>query len=404
MNLLIYPYYDDLFLVLLIIQFIVFVTWICFLIYSIKLIKVVPRLSSSKNIKNTYSQLVSIILPARNEEKYIRKCLDSLVKQEYGNYEIVIINDSSSDNTGQIIKEYVNKNGCKIISIESKPRPPGWTGKNWACYQGYLHSRGDLFLFTDADTLHSPTIISLAVGYVLSKSLDSLTVMPKILSNDFWTRITLPLLWTFSLARFSALKANDPKTKIGYFFGSFFIIKRNVYEMVGTHKSVKAEIVEDGELGKKVKENGYSLQVIHGEDLISAIWARDSSSLWHGLKRLLIPMYKKEKVKSIILVALTFVLLLFPLVMVAFSSLLAINEKPVMLNLALLSITIVSVLLLILSSILQLKYTLFENPLYSLAFPLAGSFLFIAFVSSIIFSGKKNTIEWRGRKYSIENK
>ena len=111
MNLIVYPYYDNLIFVLLIIQFIVFATWIYFFIYSIKLIKVVPRLSSSKNIKNTYSQLVSIILPARNEEKYIRKCLDSLVKQDYGNYEIVLINDSSSDNTGQIIKEYVNKNG-----------------------------------------------------------------------------------------------------------------------------------------------------------------------------------------------------------------------------------------------------------------------------------------------------
>jgi len=403
-NLMMYHYDDDFFIVFFVIQFIVFAAWICFLIYTVKLIKDVPKLSSLKSVKNTCSLKVSIILPARNEEKYIRKCLDSLVKQEYANYEIVVINDSSSDNTGQIIKEYSNKADCKIISIDTKPRPPGWTGKNWACYQGYLHSKGDLFLFTDADTTHSPLTLSLAMNYLLSENLDSLTAIPKIFSNDFWTRITLPLLWTFSLARYSALKANDPESKIGYFFGSFFIIKRDVYEKVGTHKSVKEEIVEDGELGRKVKENGFGLQVIHGEDLISAIWARDSSSLWHGLRRLLIPIYKKEKIKATILVALTFILLLFPFVMLPFSTLLAINGKYVIPDLTLLPFTIISILLLILSSILQLKYTLFENPLYSLAFPLAGSFLFIAFVSSIICSGKKNTIEWRDRRYSIENK
>ena len=179
MNLMLYHYYDNLFIAFFIIQSIVFVIWICFLIYSIKLIKNVPKLSSSKKSrKNSCSYMVSIILPARNEEKYIRKCLDSLVKQEYANYEIVVINDCSSDNTSHIIKEYVNKTNCKIISIDTKPRPPLWTGKNWACYQGYLHSHGDLFLFTDADTTHSPSTLSLAVNYLLSENLDSLTAIP----------------------------------------------------------------------------------------------------------------------------------------------------------------------------------------------------------------------------------
>ena len=130
MNLMLYHYHDNLFIAFFIIQSIVFVTWTCFLIYSIKLIKNVPKLSSSKKSrKNSCSYMVSIILPARNEEKYIRKCLDSLVKQEYPNYEIVVINDCSSDNTSHIIKEYVNKTNCKIISIDTKPRPPSMDWK-----------------------------------------------------------------------------------------------------------------------------------------------------------------------------------------------------------------------------------------------------------------------------------
>ena len=93
----------------------------------------------------------------------------------------------------------------------------------------------------------------------MSEKLDTITAIPKTLTYNFWTKITLPLLWIFSVARFSALKANNPKTKVGYFFGCFFIITRKAYEMVGTHKSVRQEIVEDAELGKKVKEQGFKV-------------------------------------------------------------------------------------------------------------------------------------------------
>ena len=394
----VYYYSSTIFITLFILQGSILFTLIYFLIYSIKSIKKVPKLLPITNLQYISFPTISIILPARNEEKYIEKCLDSLIKQEYDNYEIVVINDSSSDNTNQIIKRFsITYNN--ITHINAQPKPEGWTGKNWACYQGYLQSKGDLFLFTDADTIHHPSAVSLAVTYLLSEKLDTFTAIPQTLANDFWTKSTLPLLWIFSVARFSALKANDPKTKMGYFFGSFFIIKRNVYEMVGTHKSVKEEIVEDGELGRKVKESGFSLKVIHGENLISAIWARDSSSLWHGLRRLLIPLYKKAIVKTTILVALTFILLLFPFIVLPFSTLTVINGKLGISDLTFLLFTIMSIILLILSSVLQLKYTLFENSLYSLAFPLAGSFLFIAFISSIISSGKKNTIEWSDRRY-----
>ncbi|MGZ5510164.1 MAG: glycosyltransferase [Nitrososphaeraceae archaeon] len=349
-----------------------------------------------------------MILPARNEEKYIEKCLDSLLKQDYSNYEIVAINDSSSDRTGEIIQKYSTKNS-KIIFINAEAKPEGWTGKNWACYQGYIKSTGQLFLFTDADTTHSSSTISLAVNNLLAKELDALTAIPKILANDFWTKITLPILWTLSISRYSALKANDPKTNVGYFFGSFFIITKKTYEAVGTHKAVKEEIVEDGALGRKVKEQGFKLRVVHGEDHIQAVWARNSSTLWHGLRRLMVPLYKREKIKASLMVVATFLLLIYSLIVLPFSIIMALDEKDVTLtinnyslDLILLFLTIMSILLLIITNVLQLKYTIFQNSLYSLYFPLAGSFVFIAFLSSIINSGKKDVINWRGRRYSIK--
>ncbi|MGZ5546926.1 MAG: glycosyltransferase [Nitrososphaeraceae archaeon] len=401
-------FHNTILIILFIIQVIIFSSWIYFLIYTIKSLKGVPKLLFLKSYENIVFPKVSVILPARNEEKYIEKCLDSLLKQDYSNYEIVAINDSSSDRTGEIIQKYSTKNS-KIIFINAEAKPEGWTGKNWACYQGYIKSTGQLFLFTDADTTHSSSTISLAVNNLLAKELDALTAIPKILANDFWTKITLPILWTLSISRYSALKANDPKTNVGYFFGSFFIITKKTYEAVGTHKAVKEEIVEDGALGRKVKEQGFKLRVVHGEDHIQAVWARNSSTLWHGLRRLMVPLYKREKIKASLMVVATFLLLIYSLIVLPFSIIMALDEKDVTLtinnyslDLILLFLTIMSILLLIITNVLQLKYTIFQNSLYSLYFPLAGSFVFIAFLSSIINSGKKDVINWRGRRYSIK--
>lgn len=402
-------YPNTILITLFIVQLSIFFSWTYFLVYSIKSIRQVPKLQSHGNsLTNTVCPMVSIILPCRNEENYIEKCLDSLLMQDYPNYEIIAINDSSADKTGEIIKRYSKTHG-KIVYVDAETKPKGWTGKNWACYQGYLNSKGSLFLFTDADTTHSASTISLAVTHLVAEGLDALTAIPKILAHDFWTRITLPILWTFSLARYSALKANNPKTRVGYFFGSFFIITRQAYEKVGTHKSVREEIVEDGELGRKVKEQGLNLRVVHGERHINAVWARDSSTLWHGLRRIMIPLFRKEKIKASMMVVATFVLLLLPLIILPFSAITSFNGKEAdssfinnhSISLILLFLTIISILLLILTNILQLRYSVFQNILYSLYFPLAGSFVFIVSLSSIFDNRKENAINWQGRKYSI---
>jgi chlorobactene glucosyltransferase len=396
----VYYYSDTIFITLFILQGSILFTLIYFLIYSIKSIKNVPILLPITNLQNISFPMISIILPARNEEKHIEKCLDSLIKQEYPNFEIVVINDSSFDDTDQIIKRY-SITHRKITYVNAQPKPEGWTGKNWACYQGYLQSKGDLFLFTDADTIHHPSIISLAATYLLSEKLDTITAIPKTLTYDFWTKITLPLLWIFSVARFSALKANNPKTKVGYFFGCFFIITRKAYEMVGTHKSVRQEIVEDAELGKKVKEQGFSIRVVHGEKYIKAVWARDSSSLWHGLRRIMIPLFKKEKIKATKMIIAMFVLILFPITMLPLSVINIIDEKTETKSVIILFLAIMSILLIVINNVLQLKCTVFQNLLYSLGFPLSGSFILAVFLSSRIGSSKKGIVSWRNRKYSI---
>ena len=198
--------------------------WVFLIKSMVDTFRLTPFLDKFEN-KSTKHPKVSIILPARNEEEFIGKCLDSLENQDYDNYEIVVIDDSSEDRTKEIILEHAEKSS-KIVPVSAKTKPEGWMGKNWACMEGYRQASGELLLFTDADTTHAKNVITLAVEHLNSFELDALSVIPKMLTFDFWTKVTLPMISTFLHTRFSPLNVNNPKKKTGYFFGSFFISKK----------------------------------------------------------------------------------------------------------------------------------------------------------------------------------
>lgn len=376
----------------------IFFTWVYFLLSMIKSIKESPRLERIKNIKNTFPR-VSIILPARNEERYIRRCIDSLIKQDYPDFEIVLVNDESSDKTLEIMNEY--QNSYPDIKVLSVNRPnDDWIGKNWACYQGYLKSNGNLLLFTDADSYHSENTMSLAVQNINHYDLDAITIMPRLLSYDFFTKVTLPLLTTFMHTKFSPLKVNNEKSKLGYFFGSYFIIKRDTYEKVGTHESVKHEIIEDGALGKKVKEGNFKLRMVRGERYVQAIWARNSSDLSKAMDRLLIPMFKENRLKSTLLSIALFFLMIFPFMMIPLSLTLSILH-PNQLNFVILLFATMILFILMLTNLIQISYTLFFNKLYSLGFIIGALIIVSRFLVRIVISNRKSVVNWRDRIYNL---
>ena len=340
---------------------------------------------------------VSVILPARNEEGFIENCLTSLLDQDYENYEIIATDDRSEDKTGEIIKKMAEKNP-KIVYVLAEPKPENWMGKNWACIEGFQKSNGELLLFTDADTRHSKNMISLSVAHLLSEGLDALTVIPKMLCLDKWTKITLPMLSTFLHTRFSAIRVNDPSKKTGYFFGSFFIIKRETYESVGTHEGVKGEIVEDGALGKKVKESGHKMKMVRGEHLLDAVWARDGSTLWHALKRLMIPLYLQNKNVAVgIFVAVLF-LLFMPFPILAYSATFAnLSESFSVLFL----VSIITVSLLYVAAVIEVKKGLSLGLRYAMLGPIGSFIIVIGFAAGILQAKSSTAVMWRGRTYSM---
>jgi chlorobactene glucosyltransferase len=385
-------------LVLAIIMAGIFGVWVYFLAYMTKSFRQSPMLESLDRTSIRRFPQVSVILPARNEDRYIARCIDSLLGQDYPNFEIIAINDSSTDRTGEIIKAYSTKDS-HIIHIDATPKPDGWTGKNWACYQGYLHARGELLMFTDADSKHLPSAMPLAVGHLVSQNLDALTAVPRLICNDFWTKMTLPVLATFLHTRFSPIRVNDPNTKTGYFFGSFFLITRSTYEAVGTHEGVKEELVEDGALGGKVKASKFRMKMLRGENLIDAVWARDLSTLWQGLRRFMIPVYYQDKVDAYMMVMAVFFILFAPFVSLPYllvASFVGNLSFPILLGLQVSTIALIMITI-----ATQCRLAIFENPLYAFAAPLSGALISFSFISAIADAKKNGAVSWRDRKYTI---
>jgi glycosyltransferase involved in cell wall biosynthesis len=384
---------------------------------------------------------VSVIVPARNEEKHIHRCLLSLLAQDYPNFEIIVIDDNSTDNTLKTIENIKKgtskihhmrvekrqllsaKDKLKILSLTDKPH--GWAGKTWASEQGYLHSKGSILLFTDGDTYYGrKDVISLTLSYMQKQNLDVLTGIPSIGKvHDFWSRLILPL-WTLVSILFgvnNTAEVNNPKSKFAYLMGSFFIVKRKVFEGIGTFKSVREALQEDKALGVRIKRRGYNMKIVRLDRMISAIGSRgDICTLWHFIGRTLAPLIVKNKVKVVANLLIIFLVSFLPFIILPFTFFSTVREQtsfPVlalsMLKLSysqpefnyhhlILSINIICCLITIIAtSIIGIKeYRL--PPAYSLLSFFAAIFIIIACTYSILpllVFNKTRPIMWRGRKY-----
>jgi chlorobactene glucosyltransferase len=405
-----------------------FSIWVIFFRSALRSVRESPKLKSyqfkrkqednnSKEERQTHDEktqklpVVSVVLPARNEQDNIQKCLDSLLRQDYHNYEIIAVNDCSIDATGQILHKVAATNSEREITIINLERKPaGWVGKNWACFQGYKRSSGQVLLFTDADTIHATDTISLAVRHMIDEKLDALTARPRITSDNTLTKIVLPLVWMVSHIAFSALKVNNPKSKTGFVFGGFYLITREVYESLGTHQSVKGEIAEDLAIGEKLKLGKHRLRMFLGEENIQASWALDSGSLHSAIQRTIVSAFRKQPILTCAYAALQAVMLILPWVVLPYSTYwFFLSSYKLQMYANDMQISILLILnLLVLGMIFTSSFALSRlslrqgsfSVLYVLASPLACFFILSETILSIIKAATNNDImSWKGRIY-----
>ncbi len=228
---------------------------------------------------------VTVVVPARNEERNIETCVRSLLNQAYPDYEVIVVDDSSEDATPMILQRVAAE--CpRLRVVSAPPLPPGWAGKCWALATGVGQVNGEWLLFTDADTEHEPSALAATVAFAERHRVDMLSLMPSQILVSFWERSLLPAIFALYLqADESFDEVNDPQSPAAKANGQFLLIRRAAYTAVGGHEAISGEVVEDNALAKRIKGAGYRILLADGGDWLRTRMYRSFMEIWEGIRR-----------------------------------------------------------------------------------------------------------------------
>jgi chlorobactene glucosyltransferase len=213
--------------------------------------------------------MVSVIVPARNESGTIDGLLTSLRRTTYAPVEFIVVDDTSTDDTAAIAERHAAVDS-RVRVVRGAALPDGWYGKSWACVQGYRAARGELLLFTDADTIHEPTVLAHAVGGLARSGADLATLLTRQELVTFWERAVMPQILTLLLFRYRPVQLNRARRRRDVIAnGQFILVRREAYESVGTHEVVRDGVAEDLLIAQRFLEMGKRLRAWWADDLIA---------------------------------------------------------------------------------------------------------------------------------------
>jgi glycosyltransferase involved in cell wall biosynthesis len=262
-----------------------------------------------------HSPAVSVIIPARNEEACLGDCLQSLVSQAGVPFEIIVIDDHSTDRTRASAQSFP-----QVRVIDAGPLPQGWTGKNNAVATGARQSRGEWLLFTDADTVHLPGSLARALAEARDNHAELLSYSPEQIAVTFWEMATLPVVFAELARQYPPSIVSDPASPIAAANGQFILLRRETYNAVGGHAALAAEVLEDVALARAVKRSGRKIRFRYAPDAVRTRMYRNYRQLREGWTKnlaLLFPHPGRLAAKNLFLWALGWGLLVWPFVMIA---------------------------------------------------------------------------------------
>jgi len=230
---------------------------------------------------------VSIIVPALNEEAHIEQTLSQLLQLDYDHYEVIAVNDRSSDRTGEVMDRVAatpEAHGrLKIIHIDELP--PGWLGKPHAMWTAANQATGNWLLFTDADVLFRKDVLRRTLAFAEAEPADHVVLFPRMIMKTPGERMMIAFFQTLFVFGHRPWKVADPKTKDHMGVGAFNLIRSSVYDAVGGFHTLRLEVLDDMKLGKIVKNAGYAQRNIFGDNLISLRWAHGAMGMVQNLTK-----------------------------------------------------------------------------------------------------------------------
>ncbi len=256
--------------------------------------------------------LVSVLIPARNEERNIAACLNSILAQDYPNFEVIVLDDQSTDTTAFVVRNFMRKHD-NLRLLQGRVLPNGWLGKNWACRQLAQYASGDIFVFADADTQHDPQALSRTVGYMQRFKLQALSSFSQQRTYTFAEKLFVPLvdfilysllvLWSVPLTKSPLFSAAN---------GQWIAFTKEGYRRLGGHEAVKDQIVEDVELFRAAKKSGLKVMTTSGSGMIYCRMYQSWNEIWNGMSKFMFGLSGNRDLPFFMVLALFFVSVLLP--------------------------------------------------------------------------------------------
>jgi len=225
------------------------------------------------------SPYVSVIVPARNEEACLAACLQSLVTQAGSDFEVIVVDDRSTDRTREIAASFAHQ---RVRLIEAGPLPAGWTGKNNAVTAGARLARGQWLLFTDADTVHLPGSLARSLDEARHHGAALLSYSPEQIVKSFPEKAVMPVIFAELAASFRPSQVSDPNSPAAAANGQYILIAREAYDAVGGHAAIAGNLLEDVALARDVKRSGRKIFFRFGGDAVRTRMYRSFGQLREG--------------------------------------------------------------------------------------------------------------------------
>ena len=327
---------------------------------------------------------VSVLVPARDEERAIGDCLASLRDQTGAELEIRILDDGSQDRTAAIVQEAAAQDS-RVTLMTGAPLPPGWKGKNHACQQLGEAATGEWLLFVDADVRLGPGAIASAVAFAEAQQADLLSIYPEQETKTLAEKIVLPTLGFILLGFLPFRLLHLPDPRISAANGQFMLFRRGAYQAIGGHEGVKAAIVEDIELARRIKQAGLRLALADGTGRVRCRMYRSLPEIWNGFSKNLYPAFGGKPGPFWFSMGLLGLFFVAPWFCLGFEH---------VRGLAMVAIALALGMRLVLA--LRLK----QSPWAVLGHPLAMAFVMALGLRSYGASRSGRTIPWKGRSYS----
>ena len=254
-----------------------------------------PRVGDAGVVSRPDAASVSVLIPARDEESNIARCLDSALAQGSAVLEVLVYDDHSRDRTPQLVAAYA-RGDRRVRLVEPTDLPEGWCGKTFACARLAAEAKGRWLLFIDADARLRRNAVVLIVGEALARGVTLLSCWPRLVTRGFWEGALMPLLNFVVFTLYPAPLArrrHDPR--LGLAHGSCMLARRDAYEAVGGHGAVRGELFEDVRLAQAWRGRGQRGLCLDGRKVVAVRMYRSPSEIWAGFRKNFFPAFRTAR-------------------------------------------------------------------------------------------------------------